>query len=47
MADGQPRIQTMHAGSLPRPADLYEMILAKEGGSSPIRTSLPLASERP
>jgi 5-methyltetrahydropteroyltriglutamate--homocysteine methyltransferase len=32
MADGQPRIQTMHAGSLPRPADLYEMILAKEAG---------------
>lgn len=32
MADGQPRIQTMHAGSLPRPADLYEMIVAKEAG---------------
>ena len=33
MADGEPRIQTMHAGSLPRPADLFEMILAKEAGT--------------
>ena len=32
MADGEPRIQTMHAGSLPRPADLFEMIVAKEAG---------------
>jgi 5-methyltetrahydropteroyltriglutamate--homocysteine methyltransferase len=26
------QIKTMHAGSLPRPADLYEMVLAKEAG---------------